>query len=153
MSGYAWQDEALREDFRARVARHAAQLARRGRPLSAETVPPVGQAANWYWAAVAAGLPPSARAVARQLARLCGHEASVIVPWRSLADAVGIADRAGRPVAYTERGVRFLTETGWLEVEVSGRGRASRTRFAIAPGWGGWWDSGEPDEDDLEAVA
>lgn len=156
MTGYAWDDQEMRDDFRARVERHSAMLARRGLPVSAETIPPLGQAANWYWELVAVGLPRSARNVARQVARLCREEFAVTVPWRSLADAVGIADKGGRTMAYTQRGVAYLVESGWLEVATTGRGRGASTAFTIAAGQPGRWanvDLSNDLDDEWEDVA
>lgn len=99
---------------------------------SAECTNPVGQAQEWYLDALP-NMPPSGRDVALQLARLCGDDSMVTLPWRSLADAVGKADKAGRTRAYAERGVQALTEAGWVRVETTGRGRAARTTFYLLP--------------------
>jgi hypothetical protein len=122
-------------------------LRKRGFPLAAECMPPTGQAGLWH-ADVVLCVPRSGRDVAKQLARLCGDDSRVTVPWRSLADAVGVRDRGGRLRAYTERGVQVLVEAGWLAVEVAGRGRASRTTFQLLPGertadWWVWDDEGD----------
>ncbi|GAB3875257.1 hypothetical protein GCM10028802_11140 [Terrabacter terrigena] len=101
-----------------------------------EWSPPVGQAAEWL-REVNQALPggrPSARDTARQLARLCGHDSEVSLPWRSLAEAVGLADAAGRPRAYVEQGVRTLERWGWLEVLTTGAGRGARTTFRLLAG-------------------
>ncbi|MER6294922.1 hypothetical protein [Streptomyces althioticus] len=130
-----------------------AKLRKRGFPLAAENVPPTGQAALWY-ADVIQCVPRSGRDVARQIARLCGDDSQVTVPWRSLADAVGVRDSIGRHVAYAQRGVQVLVEAGWLKVETVGRGRAAQTTFYLLPGersveWLGWVDS----EDWLDEAA
>ncbi|MFG2637005.1 hypothetical protein ACGFX8_24610 [Streptomyces sp. NPDC048362] len=70
------------------------------------------------------------------------------VPWRSLADAVGVRDSAGRVRAYAERGVQALTEAGWLEVETVGSKRGAKTTFGLLPGdrateWLGWIDGSD----------
>ncbi|MET7478777.1 hypothetical protein ABZT17_31055 [Streptomyces sp. NPDC005648] len=83
------------------------KLRKRGFVLAAETAPPAGQAALWYADAVQC-VPRSGQAVARQIARLCGDESEVTVPWRSLADAVG-----------------------WLEVETVGNKRGAKTTFRL----------------------
>jgi len=108
--------EAL-ADFRARVERHRAPLARRGQPTSHELVPPTGQAAEWYALVLDYCPPRSGRIVGRQIARLCGVDSRVTTTWRSLADAVGIGDKLGRVRAYTERGAEVLSEYGWLDIE------------------------------------
>ncbi|WP_457515228.1 hypothetical protein [Streptomyces sp. TE33382] len=56
------------------------------------------------------------------------------IPWRSLADAVGIRDRAGNLRRYTERGVRTLVDAGWLDVETVGSKRGAKTTFRLLPG-------------------
>lgn len=110
-----------------------AKLRKRGCALAAETARPGGQAALWY-ADAALCVPRSGQAVARQLARLCGDEAEVTIPWRSLADAVGVRDRAGNLRRYTERGVTALTDAGWLDVETVGSKRGAKTTFSLLPG-------------------
>jgi hypothetical protein len=112
---------------------HQVLLRKRGHPMSFEHMPPIGQAALWY-GDVINYVPRSGQAVAQQLARLCGSDSSVTLPWRSLADAVGRRDKANRVRAYTERGVQVLTDNGWLKVETTGRGRGSRTTFLLMPG-------------------
>ncbi|MFJ8346042.1 hypothetical protein ACIQ9J_06670 [Streptomyces sp. NPDC094153] len=129
------------------------KLRKRGFALAAETKPPTGQAALWY-ADVIQCVPRSGRDVARQIARLCGQDSEVTIPWRSLADAVGVRDRAGREVAYTQRGVKALTDAAWLEVETTGAKRGAKTTFRLLVGdrgmeWLGWID----DEDWYEEVA
>ncbi|WP_406361576.1 hypothetical protein OID55_28140 [Streptomyces sp. NBC_00715] len=124
-----------------------AMLRKRGFPLAAENIPPTGQASLWY-ADVIQCVPRSGRDVARQLARLCGDDSRVTVPWRSLADAVGVRDSAGRVRAYAERGVQALTEAGWLEVETVGSKRGAKTTFGLLPGdraaeWLGWIDGSD----------
>lgn len=109
------------------------KLRKRGCALAAETAPPGGQAALWYAEATLC-VPRSGQAVARQLARLCGDEAEVTIPWRSLADAVGVRDRAGNLRRYTERGVMALTDAGWLEVVTVGSKRGAKTTFCLLPG-------------------
>lgn len=120
-------------EFRECVARHRSLLRRRGFALSTENVPPRGQAAEWFWAC-ADHVPRNAQHVARQLARLCGDDIEVTLPWRSLADAVGRTDKAGRPMAYVQNGVLPLTERGWLEVVTVGRGRGARTVWRLLVG-------------------
>ncbi|MER7934235.1 MULTISPECIES: hypothetical protein [unclassified Streptomyces] len=128
------------------IEERQAKLRKRGFPLAAENIPPIGQAALWYTDVIQC-VPSSGRDVARQLARLCGDDSEVTVPWRSLADAVGVRDSIGRHVAYAQRGVEVLTKAGWLEVETTGRGRAAKTKFHLMPGEcfmeGLGWDDGE----------
>lgn len=120
------------DDFRRKVDRHhEARIARGGAVVSAEMLPPIGQAADWYWHLVQEHPPRSARLTARQLARLCGHDSRVTVPWRSLADAVGQEDAAGRKVAYVQTGVQWLVDAGWLSKDVQGRRRSARTTFSL----------------------
>ncbi|MGW4909679.1 hypothetical protein [Streptomyces sp. NPDC004270] len=124
------------------IEERRAKLRKRGFALAAETNPPTGQAALWYSDAVQC-VPRSGQAVARQIARLCGDDSEVTIPWRSLADAVGVRDRAGNLRRYTERGVRTLVDAGWLEVETVGSKRGAKTTFRLMPGdrtseWLGW---------------
>lgn len=114
------------------VDRHQHALARRGFALAHEHQPPTGQAALWL-DDVEQDVSPSGFRVARQLARLCGDDSTVTIPWRSLADAVGHADKAGRTRAYTERGVEVLVKAGWLSVETTGQKRGARTTFSLQP--------------------
>lgn len=153
-----------RETFEEKVERHRALLNRRGRGpakrnlcevvLAAEHMPPTGQAYDWY-ADVIYNVPKSGRQVAKQLARLCGDDSKVTLPWRSLADAVGHADRVGRTRAYAERGVAALVEAGWLRVETVGAKRGARTTFYLLAGehldHEPWWMDADPD--DLEEWA
>jgi hypothetical protein len=123
------------------------KLRKRGFALAAETVPPTGQAGRWY-ADVIQCVPRSGRAVARQIARLCGDDSEVTIPWRSLADAVGTRDRAGRTIAYAQRGVEILADAGWLEKETVGSKRGSKTTFRLLPGdrsveWTDWEEVGD----------
>lgn len=124
---------AARVQFIARVKNHGTLLAKRGSPLASEAWPPVGQAARWY-ADVIQCVPRSGQAVARQVARLCGEDSRVTVPLRSLADAVGRTDSAGRARAYAERGIECLTEAGWLSTETTGAGQNIITTFYLEPG-------------------
>ncbi|MFI1418438.1 hypothetical protein ACH4VX_10640 [Streptomyces sp. NPDC020731] len=110
-----------------------AKLRKRGFVLAAEATPPTGQAGRWYADAIQC-VPRSGQAVARQVARLCGDDSEVTVPWRSLVDAVGVCDRAGNLRRYTERGVRTLVDAGWLEVETVGSKRGAKTTFRLLPG-------------------
>ena len=112
---------------------HDVYLRKRGHAMADEHMPAVGQAALWY-GDVINYVPRSGQAVGKQIARLCGADSLVTLPWRSLADAVGQRDKASRLRAFTERGVQVLTETGWLRVDTTGRGRGSRTTFLLLPG-------------------
>lgn len=112
---------------------HWLLLRKRGVPWSAETLPPRGQAALWF-EQVRRDVSPSGRDVARQLARLCGDDSQVTIPWRSLADAVARTDKGGRHVAYTQRGVGVLEDGGWLRVATVGRKRGAVTTFYLMPG-------------------
>lgn len=87
----------------------------------------------WYADAIQC-VPRSGQAVARQISRLCGDDSEVTIPWRSLADAVGVRDRAGNLRRYTERGVKTLVDAGWLEVETVGSKRGAKTTFRLMPG-------------------
>ncbi|MFG3018313.1 hypothetical protein ACGFZQ_07120 [Streptomyces sp. NPDC048254] len=109
------------------------KLRKRGFALAAETVAPAGQAALWYGDVIQC-VPRSGQAVARQIARLCGDDSEVTVPWRSLADAVGTRDRAGNLRRYTERGAKTLIDAGWLEVETVGSKRGAKTTFRLLSG-------------------
>ncbi len=129
---------------------HRARLQPRGFALEHEHMPATGQAAHWY-ADVVQSAPRSGREVAKQLARLSGVNSAVRLPWRSLADAVGRRDKAGRSRAYVERGIAALTDGGWLTVKTTGRGRAAVTTFYLLPGERCFpapiIDDGELDED------
>ncbi|MGW0081510.1 hypothetical protein [Streptomyces sp. NPDC003393] len=141
------------EEYVYEIDTHILKLRKRRYALAAETVPPTGQAGMWY-SDVIQCVPRSGQAVARQIARLCGDDSQVTIPWRSLADAVGVRDSAGRHMAYTQRGVEALTKAGWLEVETTGAKRGAKTTFRLLVGdpgveWLGWMD----DEDWYEEVA
>jgi hypothetical protein len=116
-----------------RVASHRPLLDRRGFAQSAEDAPPVGQAGFW-WDQVQREVPYSARLVARQLARLCGDDSKITVTWRSLADAVGQVDGAGRHIAFTQRGVEVLIGHERLRVVTVGRGPKAHTTFYLLTG-------------------
>lgn len=120
--------------FQERVAQHQIDLRRRGFALSAEAAAPLfGQAALWY-RDVAQRVPPSARHTARQIARFCGDDSQARITKRNLADAVGLANKAGYTTGYVYGGERILTDRGWLRVETVGRGRGSRTMYYLLPG-------------------
>ncbi|CAM5418062.1 hypothetical protein SAVIM338S_02267 [Streptomyces avidinii] len=99
-------------------------------PNSAETRPPKGQAYAWY-RDVVQEVPLSGMLVARQIARLCGDDSKVSVPWRSLADAVGRKDKGARKRAFTERGAQTLTEAGRLRIATVGEKRGAVTTFYL----------------------
>lgn len=101
-------------------------------PNSAETRPPVGQALIWYREVIQT-VPLSGMHVAKQVARLCGDDAQVTVPWRSLTDAVGVRGDARYQRAYTERGAEVLAEAGWLRWETTGEKRSAKTTFYLLP--------------------
>lgn len=122
-----------RESFLERVERHRALLGTRTFAQAWEDQWPVGQAASWY-ADLVRCVPPSGRAVARQLARLCGDDAQVTVPLDSLADAVGRTDSAGRHIAYTQRGIEALAESAWLRTETTGPQGNQETTYYLTPG-------------------
>ncbi|MEU8853137.1 hypothetical protein AB0C48_00440 [Streptomyces sp. NPDC048556] len=126
------------------IEQHRKLLRRRGRnrlsteplakfALAAEHLSPIGQAYGWYQEVIHY-VPLSGIHVAKQLARLAGEGCEVTTTWRSLAYAVGKADRLGRARAYTERGVEALIEGGWLTVETVGSKRGARTTFSLQIG-------------------
>ncbi|ALU93881.1 hypothetical protein WQO_11260 [Streptomyces globisporus C-1027] len=130
--------------FSSGIERHRKMLNRRGRhrvsteplakfALPAEHLPPTGQAYGWYQEVIHY-VPLSAMHVAKQLARLAGDDCGVTIPWRSLADAVGKADRLNRTVAYVQRGVEALVDGGWLTVETVGSKRGAKTTFSFQVG-------------------
>lgn len=92
---------------------------------------PRGPAAIWLDEVYQSIKSLRGRAVATQLARLCGDVSCVVVSQRVLADAVGRCDRLGRPRAYAEGGVDDLIAAGLLRKEVSGRGRGARTTYQL----------------------
>ncbi|MFD3560120.1 hypothetical protein ACFWVU_10660 [Streptomyces sp. NPDC058686] len=108
-------------------------LAKRGSPLAVENMPPTGQAYFWY-RDVIQYVPLSAMLAAKQIARLCGDDSQVTIPWRSLADAVGRKNRAGNLVSYTERGVKALIDSGWLSKKTIGSKRGAKTTFYLQIG-------------------
>lgn len=116
-----------------RIKEHSRLLAKRGQPLAAENMPPIGQAYLWYQDVVQC-MPLSGMLVAKQIARLAGDDSQVTIPWRSLADAVGRKNRAGNLRSYTERGVQALVESGWLRVETIGEKRGAKTTFYLQVG-------------------
>lgn len=127
----------------------------RGQAQSAEDRPPIGWAAYWFTSVLmqlgltnngrSKCVPPSGVAVAQQLARLAGDGRQVTIPQRSLADAVGRADSAGRVVAYTQRGVQALIEYGLIERTVTGKGRAGKTTYRLVAPWLGSEDEAGDD--------
>ncbi|MEU3661760.1 hypothetical protein AB0E77_18715 [Streptomyces sp. NPDC032940] len=124
---------SILEEYVYEIDTRILKLRKRGFPLAAETVPPTGQAGMWYTDVIQC-VPRSGQAVARQIARLCGDDSQVTIPWRSLSDAVGVRDRAGNLRRYTERGVRNLVDAGWLEVETTGAKRGAKTTFRLLAG-------------------
>lgn len=99
---------------------------------SAEDDGPTGQAADWCDdVREDESVPLSGLLVAKQVARLCRDDGQVAISWRSLSDAVGRKDKAGRTRAYTERGVEALVSAGWLTVETVGEKRGARTTFYL----------------------
>lgn len=149
-TGFLWEN-FYADDLERAVVRRQPLLGKRGFALGGEHMPPTGQAALWY-EDVIQRVPRSGRDVAKQIARLCGDDSNVTIPYRSLADAVGVADKAGRLRAYTERGVEVLVEAGWLKVETTGSKRGAKTTFYLMPGdlddWTIWVE-----EEPLEEVA
>jgi hypothetical protein len=119
--------------YSAEIEEHRRKLKKRGFPLATENMPPVGQAAGWY-AEVIHHVPRCGMHVAKQIARLAGEGCEVTIPWRSLADAVGIRNRAGNLRSYTERGVEWLVESGWLTVKTTGQKRGAKTTFCLEVG-------------------
>lgn len=119
--------------YAAEIEEHRRKLRKRGFALAAEHTPPTGTAAFWYQNAIQY-VPRSGMHVARQIARLAGDNEQVTIPWRSLADAVGMADKSGRHMAYTQRGVQALTDSGWLRVETVGEKRGAKTTFYLEIG-------------------
>ncbi|MET8976244.1 hypothetical protein ABZX85_11575 [Streptomyces sp. NPDC004539] len=119
--------------YAGRIKEHSRLLAKRGQPLAAENMPPTGQAYLWY-RDVIQYVPLSGMLAAKQIARLCGDNSQVTIPWRSLADAVGRKNRAGNLRSYTERGVQALVESGWLTVETIGSKRGAKTTFSLQVG-------------------
>ncbi|MEU9331397.1 hypothetical protein AB0D91_48265 [Streptomyces canus] len=126
------------------INEHGELLTKRGRhrlpteplakfALAAEHLPPTGQAYGWYQE-VLHYVPLSGIHAAKQIARLCGDDSQVTIPWRSLSYAVGRKDRLGRERAYTERGVQALVEAGWLRVETIGSKRGAETTFYLQVG-------------------
>ena len=104
------------------------------------------------------GLPRPEEWAARRppLARLCGEGSEVTMPWRSASrNRAGVEDRAGRTMAYTQRGVAVLCDSGWLVVETTGSKRGARTTWRLTYGerdiWHDWtsaarsWTSAPPD--------
>lgn len=118
-----------------------------GRPRSAEDRAPRGWAADWFtmvldglysnseWLDPTNGqsrrVPPSGVTVAQQLARLAGDGREVTISERSLSDAVGRRDHAGRERAYTQSGIGALLYYGFIEKQVTGRGRAAKTTYQL----------------------
>lgn len=132
--GVTWWHEQVarhRDGIRKRHARSRGSVF--AAAVSAESLPPTGQAGAWY-DDVAYQVPVSARDVARQLARLCGDDSQVAVPWRSLEDAVNVRDRLNRTTAYVQSGVHCLERDGWLSHETVGTKRGAVTTFYLMPG-------------------
>ncbi|GAA3056403.1 hypothetical protein GCM10017562_21460 [Streptomyces roseofulvus] len=104
-------------------------------PVSAETRLPTGQAGGWYRDAIQCVSLPAMH-VAKQVARLCGDDSQVTVPWRSLTDAVGVSGTQHMQRAYTQRGAELLAQAGWLTWETVGEKRGAETTFYLLPGHG-----------------
>lgn len=121
------------ESFSVEVERHRELLRKRKMPLAAEEYMPIGQALGWYEDVILC-VPRSGQVAARQIARLCGDDSQVTVPLRSLADAVGLRDSAGRDSAYTRRGIECLVEAEWLKTDTAGSGQTISTTFYLMPG-------------------
>lgn len=119
--------------FAQRVEEHQRLLRRRKSPQATEVHPPIGQAALWHTDVILC-VPRTGRDVARQIARLCGDDSRVTIPIRSLADAVGHRDSAGRDSAYTRRGIKCLVDAEWLRAEVTGSGQDKVTTYYLLPG-------------------
>lgn len=138
--------EGILTAYAAEIEERRRKLRKRGFPLAAEHIPPTGQAALWYQEVIQY-VPRSGRDVAKQIARLAGDDSKVTIPWRSLTDAVGVIDKAGRNRAYTERGVQTLEEAGWLTVETVGEKRGAKTTFYLQVG--DFTDRAWTDEEDF----
>lgn len=124
----------MRETFAEKVERHHKALkARGGYPIAWEEQSPEDEAANWFEDMVY-NMPKSAIRVGRQIARLCGDDTQATTTYRSLADAVGVRDKRGRTTAYVQRGLKALSEWGWIKVVTTGKGRAASTTFYLMPG-------------------
>lgn len=90
---------------------------------------PTGQAALWYDDAIQ-HVNRKGQAVALHIARLCGEDSEVTISIRSLADAVGRVDRAGRHVNFTQLGIKSLVDNGYLSV-TKGRGPRPNTYHLV----------------------
>ncbi|WP_329306953.1 hypothetical protein OG322_24955 [Streptomyces sp. NBC_01260] len=131
--------------YSAEIEEHRRKLKKRKFAMAAEHTPPIGQAADWYWEA-RLHVPRSARDVARQLARLAGEGCEVTIPERSLADAVGTIDKAGRHIAYVQGGVKVLERSGWITKTVVGQKRGAKTTYTLEVGVRSGWFYQEEDE-------
>src|SRR5262249_14938412 len=93
--GVSGRDDMMGRGFHcgglSRGGRHWIAVRSRGRAVSAERIPPRGRAGVWS-ERVRMSTPFSGIETGRQLARLCGDDIQVTLPWRSLADAVGRRD-------------------------------------------------------------
>ncbi|MFG2570615.1 hypothetical protein ACGFR6_34985 [Streptomyces sp. NPDC048567] len=135
--------------YEAEIEEHRRKLKKRGFALAAEHTPPISQAADWYWE-VRLHVSRSARDVARQLARLAGEGIEVTIPERSLADAVGTIDKAGRHIAYTQGGIKVLERSGWIVKTVVGQKRGAKTTYELAVGDRSGWFYRDEDETEEE---
>lgn len=133
------------QGFSVKIAKKYMRLQKRGFPLAEEHWPLMGQAALWY-DEMKACMPPSAILVGRQLARLCRDDSQVTIPFRSLADAVGHKDSAGRHIAYTQQGVEALEKHRWVFVDTVGRGRGAKTSYYLTVGDRGRVTKGDESE-------
>lgn len=106
-------DPSIMRDFLRGVdERYAARAERRAQgrspfeACSAELKLPVGQALGWF-----RDVPVyhDTRAVAHQIARLCGEDSQVTTTLRSIADAAQMTRLA------TDRHIEILVRSGWLE--------------------------------------
>lgn len=132
LTDYAKEIAAKRVELRKRADRAGAKSVIRY-AMAAENRNSQSWTQEWYEEAFRY-VPKSGASVAKQLARLAGDDFDVTVTWKSLAEAIGKADKLGRPVAYTQRGVKTLEEAGWLSRTVTGKGRGAKTVFHLQVG-------------------
>ncbi len=91
----------------------------------------VSQAQLWLADVMGNTKPTKMRAgdaVAKALAARCGNDSMVRITRRKLTETVG------GPRWFTDDGVRFLENAGWLKVETTGKGRGSVSTFYLTPG-------------------
>lgn len=95
----------------------------------AATLVPVGPAKAWADEVLREEDDRRVRKVVRAIAALCGEDTQTVASDRALANASGIGNRGDMKAA-----TAALVGSGWLRIEVEGRGRGARTTYVLTEG-------------------